>query len=307
MKEGTGHFIRETEGISVHHLRSAEIEVRIIPELGAKIAGLLDRRSGREWMWSPAGAALFRSPFGGMFEESTLIGADECLPTIAACRWRNLDLPDHGEAWSQPWTCNSIPGGIKTTIHCTTTPFLIERTAVLENNRLRLDYTLTSHGARPEPFIWALHPLMGIRPGDRLEIPAEDVVLEVALGCDLGERGAILAWPRPAAGIDLSKMEFSTDRGTAVKAFVRNPAAFRADIVNDVEGGRMTLRFSGDSLDCIGIWINRGAWNGHHHVALEPTNGSPDALDVAVNDWKHHGLILPGQTLRWQVTLEVNR
>jgi galactose mutarotase-like enzyme len=299
------HSIHEQDGITVHHLDTPEVKVRIIPELGAKIAGLLDKRTGREWMWSPPGGGLFRSAFASAFDQSTLTGADECLPTIAACKWNGRELPDHGELWSLPWKGETIPHGLKTTLQCAVSPFLIERTATLEANRLKLDYRLVNQGAQPEPFIWALHPLMTILTGDRLEIPACEMELEVALGRDLGERGAKIAWPHPAPGMDLALMDFGPGGGAALKGFVKNPAEKRADIINSSGGGRMSIRFSGDSLDALGIWINRGAWNGHHHVALEPTNGSPDALDAAVKG-NHHGLILPGQTLAWQVVLEVN-
>ena len=31
-------------------------------------------------------------------------------------------------------------------------------------------------------------------------------------------------------------------------------------------------------------------------VAIEPTSAAPDALDVAVRQWKRHGTVAPGET-----------
>lgn len=297
------HTIHYHGGIAIHHLDSADVEVRIIPELGAKISGLRDKHTGREWMWSPPGGGLFRNSLASAFDQSTLTGADECLPTIAACRWGGRELPDHGELWSLPWTAETVPYGLRTTLVCPISPFRIERTATLEGNVLKLDYRLMHLGSEPEPFIWALHPLMTILPGDRLEIPACELELEVALGRTLGGQGTKISWPRPAPDIDLSLMDFGPGGEAALKGFFRNLPEKRADIINGSGRGRMSIRFYGDSLDALGVWINRGAWNGHHHVAVEPTNGSPDALDAAVKRSKHHGVILPGQTLSWQVEL----
>jgi galactose mutarotase-like enzyme len=300
------HSIEMRDGIAVHALRTAEAEVRIVPELGAKISSLLDRRTGREWMWSPPGARLFRNRLADPFHESTIIGADECFPTIAGCTWRNRNLPDHGEAWSLPWTVETGPAFVTTRLECVVTPFVLERTARLEADILHLDYALANVGSQPEEFLWALHPLMTIHPGDRLEIPTERVTMEGALNCPLGTRGTVLAWPRPSAAVDLAKMDFGQSAPASIKVFAHDPPEQRAGIVNDLTGERLTVRYSGESLNTLGIFINRGGWNGFHMVAIEPTNGAPDALDVAAGEWRRCGSLAPGQQLNWSVRLELH-
>lgn len=253
------HSIEWRDGFAVHVLRTAEAEVRIIPELGAKIASLLDRRSGREWMWSPPNARLFRNALADAFQHSTLIGADECFPTIAGCTWHNRHLPDHGEVWSLPWTVDTTAASVTTKLACVVSPFVLERTARLEANILHLDYTLTNVGPQAEEFLWALHPLITIHPGDRLEIPTERVTMEGATNCPLGERGTVLSWPRPNASVDLEKMDFGQSAPASLKAFAFDLTEQRAAIANYITGERLTIRFSGASLNTLGIFINRGA------------------------------------------------
>ena len=97
----SGVFVSDESGFAVYGLRSPSTEIRVAPELGAKILSLKNLETGREWMWRPPGLSrLFRNEPGDPFERSTLVGADECLPTVAPCRWKGLDLPDHGEVWS---------------------------------------------------------------------------------------------------------------------------------------------------------------------------------------------------------------
>ena len=61
-----------------------------------------------------------------MIFQSPLVGADECLPTIAPCSWRGRELPDHGEVWNVPWAVDpeALENGIlKTSVRLEISPF----------------------------------------------------------------------------------------------------------------------------------------------------------------------------------------
>src|SRR5882724_10779024 len=76
--------VRREQGFDVHALSNEDVEIAVVPELGAKIISLKNLRTGREWMWHPQGGVkLFRNQSGDDFSKSPLVGADECLPTIA--------------------------------------------------------------------------------------------------------------------------------------------------------------------------------------------------------------------------------
>ncbi len=91
-----GHAHRESrQGYEMLWLSSAEVNLGVVPALGAKVISLVNRRSGREWMSFPGSARqLFGNHLGDDFARSPIAGWDECLPTIAACDWAGIARPE---------------------------------------------------------------------------------------------------------------------------------------------------------------------------------------------------------------------
>jgi len=161
---------RREQGFEVFALRNDDLEISLVPELGAKIISLINRHTGREWMWSPGTERkLFRNEPGDDFATSTLIGWDECLPTVAPCWHQDRHLPDHGEVWSLPWTMDRDAwrqGRLKTAVKLRVSPLDFERTIELRGNVVQLSYQLTNRSAMAEKFLWAMHALAPVFPGD---------------------------------------------------------------------------------------------------------------------------------------------
>jgi len=282
-------FVRHQQGFEVSVLQNPYLEVSLVPELGAKIISLINRKSGREWMSFPVGGPqLFHNQFGDDFAASTLVGWDECLPTIAPCAWKNRKLPDHGEVWNVPWALDKEAfnqGVLKTSIALTTSPFRFERSIALRKNEIQLNYWVENANDEPEEFLWAMHPLMRIYPGDTLELTAE---ARAALGNK--------PW--------LNSLEFGTAQSACVKAYASPLREGRAAIKNRRTGDRLMFLWDTTLNPTLGVWLTRGGWNGHHHLALEPSNGSPDALSEAAAR-NQCGLIPPKAALGWQVTIQI--
>lgn len=167
--------IRMIQGFAAQVMGNDEVELVVVPELGAKIISLKNLRTRREWLWHPAGQLkLFRNHPRDDFSASPLAGIDECLPTISPCAWRGRDWPDHGEVWNQPWQVDedSWQNGILTTsIKLKTAPLLFKRTIELRGNEVKFKYQLTNLSDAGEQFIWAMHPLLRLQNGDALKLP----------------------------------------------------------------------------------------------------------------------------------------
>jgi len=298
------------QGFTVVGLRGSAAELRMVPELGGRIIGLRSRKTGREWCWhQPRPDWLWASREADPFGSGPQAGIDECVPTVAACRVNGRDLPDHGEVWFRNWPLDPAAledRQLRTSVALTVSPLVFGRTIRIgAGGSFVFDYSLRNAGPEAEPFIWCLHPLKTLEPGDRLELPPEvrSLRLNGGLGAPM-ELGDAWDYPEPFPGLRLDRCEVPGMPGGCVKGFAGPLAEGRAAVRNDRTGDRFGLRWDAAVIPFLGLWINRGH-GGFHHVALEPATGAPDSLEHAVGRWRQHSVVQPGTTARWSVTIDI--
>ena len=290
LKLPVNHFaIRREQGFEIYVLRNKHTELAVVPELGARIISLKDLRTGREWLWHPRGTLkLFRNRVGEDFSQSPLAGMDECFPTIAPCRWRGRKLPDHGEVWSAPWTVD-IPaferGILQTGIKLRVSPFELARKIELWENEIQISYRLSNGGTTDEHFLWTLHPLLRLQTGDQLELPASTRALLN------GE-----TW--------VDAIDSAIPGKNCAKVFAMPVCEGWAAVHNRETGDRLEFAWNPAENNALGLWLTRGGWHGHHHFAIEPTNGDADALAFAA-ERKRCGMVAAAGTVHWQICLRI--
>jgi len=149
--------------------------------------------------------------------------------------------------------------------------------------------------------------MMAIEEGDWLILPQECRKVRTdatVINCDLGGRGTVISWPSPRPEMRLDRLDFGRDNA-AVKFFTEPLTLGVAAIRNERTGDYVAFSCDTGELDTFGVWINRGGWDGYHHVAIEPTNGAPDPLDVAVEEWRRFSVVEPGKTARWSLDISL--
>lgn len=285
-------------------LSTSDLALKVVPDLGGKILSLVDRTLGTEWMWSPPDRReLFRNAITDPFAQSTLVGADECFPTVAACEWKGRRLPDHGELWAVPWqVLGHSASSLELEVRAPISPFRLRRRLDLAERTARFSYTLENTGDVTEEFIWAFHPLLNFGPDDYLEIPASSARIDSQINTPFGPRGAAIALPEPAPGVRLDRMDFGPLGPAAVKYFTDGLEEGRAALVRPALRRRLVFEFDRTQLNTLGVWINAGGWAGYRHVAIEPTNGAPDPLDVAAA-WNRCQHLASGASISWSMSL----
>jgi galactose mutarotase-like enzyme len=275
-------------GFGARILRSAVLEVVVVPDLGAKVVSLKNLCTGREWMYHPNNSPnLFRNQPDDDFARSPLTGWDECLPTIAPCTWRGRSLPDHGEVWNTAWQLDEAAwkrGVIKTSVKLPISPFEFTRAIEIQNDALHVNYHLLNLSGEPQEFLWAMHPLLALQTGDRLALSHE-------IRQHLGQQ----SW--------LDSLDFEKNVSSCVKAFAGPLQQGHAEIFNPVSDDSLTFKWDVADCNTLGIWLTRGGWNGHHHVALEPTNGAPDSLAVAAGERNNCGVLVPFGKKEWRIQI----
>jgi galactose mutarotase-like enzyme len=283
--------IRMIQGFAAHVIGNDEVELAVVPELGAKIISLKNLRTRREWLWHPTDQLkLFKNQPRDDYSASPLAGIDECLPTISPCAWHGRDLPDHGEAWNQPWQVdqNALQNGIlATSIKLKTSPLTFKRTLELHGNEVKFEYQLTNLSDASEQFIWAMHPLLRLHDGDALEMPRSTREL---LNGETWIEAVASAIP---------------EKGCA-KVFASSIREGWVAIENQAQGDRLEFVWNPGEMNTVGLWLNRGGWHGHHHFAIEPTNGNHDSLAVAAGG-KCCGNIAAHGALAWNLSLHIGQ
>ncbi len=288
-------------------LENELLRVVVLPEQGARIASLLHRPSGREALWSPPGLRALPPPTYGMpYADHPAVGIDECLPNIWPDTHAGRDLPDHGEAWAAPWEATTGKDRIETTVTLRQSPFRLTRRITFANETaLALDYALTNTGNAPAPCLWALHPLMTWQPGMRIILPpsVSDVEIGSVAGVSPLREYAPARWPK-TDGADLAGVQLNANGAPAATKVYVGPliegerwAALHDTLAGFVVGFAFTVPM-------LGLWLNRGAWGGYTHVAIEPATGISEHLSTAVA--RDNVLTVPaGETAYWSVIIAV--
>jgi hypothetical protein len=290
--------------MTVTIIENGDLRVGIAVDFGARVVDLVDKSSGRNWM--TRGGQSPNTGEDAVYSGDEAVAWDECFPTVgtwdgSATPWRR-PLRDHGDLWGRPWQVErSSPDLLE--LSYAEANYRFARTLRLDGRTLIADYVVTNLAAEPLPYLWALHALLAVRSGDRIELPGVGTVRGsyVALGGDRRPSGEF-DWSGPNPGLPFALNEVQPPSTGFAGKF----------LASGVPGGRARIGQPGQWLDYawdrsiedLGIWITYGAWpapGGHHEVALEPQSAPADHLGQAIEAGASP--LAVGETRRWQVTL----
>jgi galactose mutarotase-like enzyme len=289
-------------------LESEMLRVVIVPDLGAKIVSLYDKLRGREWLAAPM-RQVQQTVYGVEFVSQDMSGWDEMLPTIDACTWQGLQLPDHGEVWSIPWHVESGEAAVITSVAGVALPYVFTRAAeLITPNCLELRYSLVNHGKQAFPYLWAAHPQFLADPHTRILLPAsvQRVVNIIDGDPRWGEVGSLYAWPA-AVSVDGESLRLDCAGAVEKRACRKfylppNKPVSWAALVDENLGCQLRMDWSPSELPYVGLWVDEGMYNSVPVVALEPSNGYYDSLERAVLN-KKISVLDPQQVASWTLRI----
>jgi galactose mutarotase-like enzyme len=299
--KGSRSSIRQTSHGSFDALvlENSVVRLTIVPELGGKIVSLIRLESDREYLLQPPNTERgYRTrSYGAKFEEYESSGFDECVPTVAECRYPEVPFldsrsPDHGDIWCLPSSAEVVGEQVRLTSHLRSLPLRFTKQVQLRDNTVRLDYEATNLSQSTVKFLWSAHPLLRVERGAEIILPRE--VKEVEVGWSnverLGKAGDRCTWPeaieRFGRNVRLDVVA-SPSAGTADKFFTPPLSEGFCGVFLPREDEGVTFRFDPRQVPYVGIWICQGGWPASRTakdftVALEPCNGRPDSLEQAV-------------------------
>lgn len=283
-----------TSGITLHNDR---LLVRVLPEEGGRITSFFDMRSKIEFLLQPS--EPYRRPRSfdrwNRFENSACAGIDDCLPSVGACgpETPGGPIPDHGDFWRLNWEVLSASESNEVSMAATgySRPLLFEKHLVLHASALEIHYKIHNTGDTPVPFLYALHPLFAIDPGDRVVLPPEVSTVRVE-SSRLGRVGvprSLIYWPKPGGALDLSRTE-AISASTAEMLYTSRLQAGWCGIYRTQRRQGIALRFDPRQLPYLGLWLCYGGWPQdatlprQYTVALEPTVAPWGTLSAALKN-----------------------
>ena len=288
-------------------LGTEECLVTIVPALGGKIASLLDRRTGREFLVQPS-AATVREPAPGVkFVDCDPFGIDDMFPTVlagpgATVAGRALQFPDHGEVWSKRWReIEATEEAVTLAIDCHSVPCrLTKRCTMADARTLRVDYFVENRSTETFDALWAAHPLLACSDAVSIDLPPGEIV-SVHNGSEhYGDHGMRSRWkPRslPAAR-----------RGQpprAHKFYAAQPNQAR-EVALRFPRSHERIAFRVESAEPIyfGLWHEERA-DGTRILAPEHCTGGFDRPDLA----RHYGQpcrFAAHETKRWRLEIDLH-
>ncbi|MHC9045250.1 hypothetical protein ACYX8G_11735 [Microbacterium saperdae] len=253
-------------GLEALRYSAGGTSVIVVPTRGAKIVSLCDR-TGREWLAQGDGRPVPRDP-ATAFEDAEMCGWDECVPTIDRSRTsRGLIAPDHGDAWNRAWR-ESRPGALSTRLPSVDAGF--ERGILLDaDGRLTLSYRVEA-GRAGADILWAAHPLFLREEGDRISIDAAKPLWDVSAPT-----------AAPAAGAPDERVNARMPEGASAKYYTDPGERPQWARIDRRDGASLRLAWAGDAVRTLGVWLDRSGIGTEDVVALEPSTGWYDSLEVA--------------------------
>jgi galactose mutarotase-like enzyme len=299
-------------------LASSDLQVTIVPSMGAKIVSLVDRQTESEWLIDSGNRPFRPAAYGSSFTEQDMSGWDEMFPTIVACAYPGSGvhhgalLPDHGEVWSLPWQITQAgEGSLTLSIQGHALPYQLTRKADCpEPATLRLRYSVKNMASDPMPYIWAAHPQFSCGPDGQVVLPPEisEVVNTIPESWGWGPPETRFGWPE-ATG--LNGLPVRTDRVgpetlKSARKFFALPHTHPtwAAVLRRDTGQWVRFEWNSQQVPYLGLWIDEGVLN-HRSVATpEPTTGWYDDLALAYKK----GLVTTlsaGETQAWTLTIRL--
>jgi galactose mutarotase-like enzyme len=305
----------EYGGFAAVVYRNEDLSITCVPELGAKVVSIIDLGANYEWLTSSDGGLRSPSSLNDTWQEYDKSGWDECFPSVApgyysVAPWSGTPLRDHGELWQRPWRWWQAGEGLMMSVHGLRFPYEFARGFRLNGRRLDVAYSMHNLSELPFVCMWSMHPLFVARPGARIVLPRG---CTMTIDADLGDEERAryrerLEWPllTTGRGADRDLSIIASVGGQALKLFSDAGAVTRTALCDAGSGRWLGIEVGPRTVPHFGLWLNEGKWpsagEGLVHVALEPTSGCSDDLDISArlgSAW----LVPGGARQEWHVTM----
>ncbi len=256
---------------------------------GAKITSLRGV-DGTEWLTTePRRRVELPGRYG--FTEAEMCGWDECAPTIdAATLADGRELSDHGDVWDVPWqVLHQTDDEVVLEVVVDRLGFALRRRAAATSTGFVLEYEARATDERSLPWLWAAHPQFAAPDDLVVEVPGLERVRQV--------------YPPDATGDDRPFAPIAAPITASAKYWAVAPALPPGAVLRRGEAC-LELRWSGEALRGLALWLDSGDVADHRCVAVEPATGRGDRVSDLTTP-AEVALLEAGNPLSWRLELHL--
>jgi hypothetical protein len=256
------------------------------------------RGGGREWLWHREEPRRARVIPGDAFADAG--GLEECVPTVRG-------VPDHGDAWSRPWTV-ADDAEFRHVVRCA--HFELTRSVDADSGAVVAEYHLAAEpGFR---FAWAAHALLDLSEHARLQVDRNTRTRLFPEAAPYLRR----PWPDDADWIEgdwpapggLRLDALGPNDGSAVGAVMYGAGTAATAVVHDgPDHLRMTVEADGQPTS-VALWRNLGGFprgRPYRSIGVEPMLGR--VFDLAQASDGDCAVIPAAGEVRWRLTITAYR
>lgn len=305
------------KGVQAVTLENEYLKLTFLPAYACKLASLVSKKTGREFLFQSPKETLEIPPYGAAFSDYDSSGFDEVFPSIDAAPypdgpWKNTPVPDHGEVWAMNWHSAFAPDGksVKSVVKSERFPYILSRTATLQDNGILFEYEAENTAAEPFEFIWTPHCLLACSPATRLLIPDNltQVMTVEHSTRRLGPWGTLHHYPQTTdvngRPFDLSATEPVSAQNCEKFYFTAPNTAGWCGAEHTDTGEKIIYEYPADKVPYLGVWKTQGGYRGDYNIALEPCTGVYD--DVYVAHKIRRASVIPAQgKYNWTLKMTV--
>ena len=305
------------KGLPAHLLENDQLRLTFLPQYACKLASLISKKTGREFLFQSPRTKLSIPSYGAAFSDYDSSGFDEVFPSIDACPYPDgpflgTPIPDHGEVWAMAWQSAFSPDGknVKSSVKSEKFPYILSRNVTLQNNDILFEYCVENTADVEFKFIWTPHCLLACSPHTRLLIPDNlTQVMSVEHSTQhLGPWGTYHTYPCTTdihgKAIDLSKTEPVSAKNCEKFYFTSPNVAGWCGIEHTDSHEQLIYTYPADKVPYLGVWKTQGGYRGDYNIALEPCTGVYDDLYVA-NKIRRVAILAPKAKLEWTLKMTV--
>jgi len=305
------------KGLRSYELENDVIKITFLPDYACKIASLVHKKTGREFLFQAKEETLRLPPYAAPFSQYDSSGFDEVFPSIDECPYpdgsfKGILIPDHGEVWAMKWQSVFSPENsqVKAVVQSQKLPYIFSRTVTLKDNQVFFEYCVQNTAEEDFKFIWTPHCLLACSPATRLLIPKNltQVMTVEHSSRHLGPWGTRHSYPvtqdENGQPFDLAATEPASAQ-TCEKFYFTSPNSEGwCGIEHTDSGEQLIYQYDAEKVPYLGVWKTQGGYRGDYNIALEPCTGIYDDL-YAANKIRRVAVVGPKGSYTWKFSMKI--